>query len=311
MPNKPTIFLLLLILGLPSYIISQEIKIFSVPDFDLNGNVKSCLVITDYGKEEYYFDETGLLTKSVTRFNDTDYEMTYYKYTSGELIEKRVENYRDNVFDKATSLANFYKIDTTANRKVTEKIVSYTKKLMEQNVYRYDGNKNLIEITRTNTDGTDEIDTSYDTISGKLNITQTLNGTPLKSVQRWTRKSDKNVEQQVMVTITYLDGTLNTKTEEVYTLDHGLESKVDSRYNASTKKWISQDHITFMYNDNGKLSKTSIENRNVIDTKEYIYQFDGTAANNWVKEIITPDNTYKTRRITYYATPSSKKEKGE
>ena len=71
---------------------SQEIQIFTVEDFDLTGNVKKCLVSTDYGKEEYDFNKNGLLTKSVTRYNDQDYDVVYYKYGKGELLEKRSES---------------------------------------------------------------------------------------------------------------------------------------------------------------------------------------------------------------------------
>ena len=54
-------------------------------------------------------NKNGLLTKSVTRYNDTDYDVTYYKYAEGERsIEKRSETYRDNKFDPSTSIANFY-----------------------------------------------------------------------------------------------------------------------------------------------------------------------------------------------------------
>ena len=58
----------------------QEIQIFTLADFDLKENVKFCLVSTDYGKEEYDFNKKGFLTKAVTRYNDTDYDVVYYKY---------------------------------------------------------------------------------------------------------------------------------------------------------------------------------------------------------------------------------------
>ena len=39
----------------------QEIRIFTISDFDLKGPVKSCLVSTKYGKEAYDFDKQGKL----------------------------------------------------------------------------------------------------------------------------------------------------------------------------------------------------------------------------------------------------------
>lgn len=300
MSKKCTILLLFVSIGFPFLLLSQEIKIFKVSDFDLNGNVKSCLVITDYGKEEYYFEETGRLTKSITRFSDFDYETTYYKYQNNELVERRVENYRDNVFDKATSIANFYKIDTSSNRKVTEKIVSYTKQLMEQNVYSYDHEGKLTKIIHTDTDGTDETNIRYDTVDDKRKVVQTMNGKPLQSVQTWDEKSRDGSLLQLKNIEKYIDGTLNTKSQEIYNVDKKLVSKVDSLFDSSAKKWIPQEQVTYTYDEKGILAKTVTNRRNLVITKEYIYQFDGTEHNNWVKEIITPVNTYKTRRIKYY-----------
>jgi len=303
MLKKHTILFLFLFVGLPSLLLSQEIKTFNISDFNLIGNVKSCLVITDYGKEEYYFDITGRLTKSVTRFNDFDYEATYYKYKNNELIEKRVENYRDNTFDKATSIANFYEIDTSSTRKVTEKIVSYTKQLLEQNVYRYNAKGQLMKMTRTDTDGTDQNLFTYDSIDGKSTITQTLNGIPLEVVQTWNDKSEDGSLLTLKTIEKYFDGALNTKSEEVYNADKKLISKADSLFDTSTEKWIPQEQISYTYGNDGVLAKTDTNRHNLLITKEYIYQFDGTENHNWVKEIITPDNTYKTRRIKYYEAP--------
>jgi len=97
---------------------SQDVQIFTVEDFDLVGKVKSCLVITDYGREMFEFNKNGTLTKTITQYNDTDQDITYYKYKEGELVEKRMESYKNNVLDESTSMANFYTIDTVPNRKV-------------------------------------------------------------------------------------------------------------------------------------------------------------------------------------------------
>lgn len=303
MSKTTNILFFILFIVLPSFVISQEIKTFGVSDFDLRGNVKSCLVITDYGKEEYRFDEEGRLTNSITRFSETDYETTHYKYRNGELTEKRVENYRDNVFDKATSLAIFYDIDTTANRKITEKIVSYTQQLMEQNVYRYDSDGRLTRISRTDTDGTDHTSVAYDTVDGKTTVVQNLNGSPLKSVQSWEETAENGEALQMVLTQIYYDGTLNTKKKEVRNSDGKLVSSTESLYDESTEKWILQEEIFHTYDEKGMLAQTETRRRNTVSSKEYIYQFDGTENNNWVKEIVTPDNTYATRRITYYKTP--------
>ena len=298
---KPCLLLILIMsLGVPIKLASQEIKTFGISDFGLRGNVKSCLVITDYGKEEYHFDIDGRLTKSITRFNDFDYEITYYKYLNDELIEKRVENYLDNSFDKATSIANFYEFDSVPTRKVTEKIVSYTKQLLEQNVYHYDSGGQLIKLTRTDPDGTDETVVGYDTIDGKRRLTHTLNGTPVKVINTWKKQLKDTLELTQKSVLKYFDGKRDTKSVEVYNANKMLVSKADSLFDGSTGKWIAQEKTDYTYNEKGLLSKTATKKGNFTVTKEYIYQFDGTENNNWVKEIVTPDNSYKTRRIKYF-----------
>lgn len=303
MLKKHIILFLFIIIGVLQFSHGQEVVVFKVEDFDLKGNVKSCMVITDYGKEEYYFDESGKLTKSVTRFNDSDYETTYYKYNGMDLAERRVENYLDNTFDSATSLANFYTIDTTANRKVTEKIISYEKELLEQSIFLYDEEGKLVSIERTNANGTDEHTFAYSKGEGETTVRQERNGILLETIQTLKAKSETDSLQKKVLTQKYLGGQLNTKTVQVFGPKGKLLSKTETFYDGSTEKWIPQEDLKYNYNENGVLANVESQQKGYTTTKEYIYQFDGTDANNWVKEIITPDNTYKTRRITYYETP--------
>jgi len=291
--------------GISPYLYGQEIKIFKIEDFDLRGNVESCLVITDYGKEEYYFDKMGRLTKSVTRFNDSDYETTYYKYVNNELVERRVENYLDDTFDNATSLANFYSIDTTANRKVIEKIVSYEKELLEQNIYFYGKEGKLTRIAHTDTNGTDENTFTYRETENETIVTQKRNGVVSETIQTTLSVSKIDSLQKTVLTQKYLDGQLYTKTVEVFDDDQKLLSHNSALYDSSTEKWILQEDLTYGYTENGVLDNVKSKRRGFTTTKEYIYQFDGTEANNWVKEIVTPENTYTTRRISYYELPEA------
>ena len=290
-----------LFIVLVSKLSAQEIEIFKVSDFDLRGNVKTCLVITDYGKEEYHFDQQGRLTKSVTIFSDSDYETTHYKYKNGLISERRIENYLNDTFDSATSLANFYTLDTVPERMVTEKIISYDKELLEQNKYYYDDSDRIIRMVRVGTDGTDEITFEYeDTEEGEL-MTQKLNGVIAKTVETTYGKIDQDsLRQRTLETKNYLNGELTTRNRRVIGPQEKLLFISSSIYDSSTEKWISQEEINYEYTEEGVLSKSKEKNRGLLSTKEYIYQFDGSEAKNWVKEIITPNNTYKTRRITYY-----------
>ena len=146
------IFKIISVIGLfllPCRTYTQEPQIFTLRDFDLRGMVKSCLVIADYGKEEFEFNREGLLTKNLTRYNETDYNITYYKYLNGQLMEKRDEIYREGQFDKQTSIAHFYEVDTTDNKKVSEKIISYSGDVLGIYEYSYNEDGKLIEVIRS------------------------------------------------------------------------------------------------------------------------------------------------------------------
>ncbi|SHI92266.1 hypothetical protein [Pseudozobellia thermophila] len=303
MSRKHQLLFLNLFVLLSISLSAQEVETFRVEDFDLRGRVKSCTVITDYGKEEYYFDESGRLTKSITRFNDTDYETTYYKYKNGRLRERRVENYLDNAFDKATSIANFYGYDSLPEHRLTEKIVSYEKKLLEKNIYRYGDEGRLESIEHIDTDGIDQRTFSYEKSDSLELVSQRLNGVLAKTVQTSLAYVETDSLQKTVLTHEYLDGELSTKTLEIVDgnerpLFHSL-----ALYDAPTGKWILQEEVTYIYDEEGILSRKKTKKNGFTSTKEYIYQFDGSEANNWVKEIITPDNTYKTRKIKYYPKP--------
>ena len=54
------------------------------------------------------------------------------------------------------------------------------------------------------------------------------------------------------------------------------------------------------YDDNGLLLKTITTRGRAVSEQEYVHQLDGTEYQNWVKQVVTPQNTYITRKITYY-----------
>ena len=279
---------------------SQEIQIFTVEDFDLTGNVKKCLVSTDYGKEEYDFDKNGLLTKSVTRYNDQDYDVVYYKYGKGELLEKRSESYRNNTFDASTSIAHFYEIDSTDNLKIQERIFSYDKQFLDEYIYYYDEFGDLISIKRTNNDGTDITQIEHKKFKGENTVTYLLNEVPLKSIRTSTLKPKNKPVQKVVLTKEYLNGEENFAFEEVYSLGGMLMAEQEFEYDGVAEKFVPTTRTTYEYDEKGMLVTETAKRGAGIIKKEYIYQYDNSEFGNWVKQIVTPDNTYTTRKITYY-----------
>nr|WP_297787860.1 hypothetical protein [uncultured Allomuricauda sp.] len=277
---------------------SQEFQIFTVEDFDLKGEVKSCLVTTDYGKELFEFDREGVLTKTVTQYNDTDQDITYYKYNDGELVEKRMESYKNNVLDESTSMANFYEIDTVPNRKVIEKIISYDKQFLEQEQYHYDDDGKLIRVVSSNGEGVDETTLDYSQVKNELTVSTFTNGILQKAV-RTSTKNGPNGAQEVILTKEYIDGEPNTALEEVFNSDGKLVTSEDFLYELAEKEFVSQKKRFYYYSE-GVLSKVVKKTVNTESTDKYIFQFDSHEPSNWVKQIVTPGNTYITRTIKYY-----------
>lgn len=278
----------------------QEIQTFTLADFDLRNNVKFCLVSTDYGKEEYDFNRKGFLTKAVTRYNDSDYDVVFYKYKEGELAEKRSESYRDNAFDPSTSIAHFYQIDSTDNLKIQERIFSYDKTFLDEYVYEYDAAGDLSSIRRTNNDGTDVTQVEHKKYKGEYTITYLLNGVPLKSVRTSTLNPKNKPVQEIVLTKKYINGQEQDAFEEVFNRDGKLMVLQDYAYNRATEKFEPTVRTSYQYDEKGMLITETVHAGNEISKREYLYQFDKEEGGNWIKQIITPDNTYTTRQITYY-----------
>lgn len=297
MVNNYIVLLLIAYLFRPGVSNAQEIRIFTVEDFDLKGAVRSCLVSTKYGKEEYEFNEEGLLTKSVTRYNDNDYDSTHYSYVEGMLMEKRLENYRDKIFVPASSIANIYSVDSTENLKITEKIISYDKEFLDQYEYFYT-NDTLRRIIRMNNEGIDETLISYELVKGELTKTYTLNGVPEKSIRTSFKKDQDSIISKTVLVKQFLDGQPYLATEEVFDGRNALASKTSFSYNTKVKQFTIERTEKYEYDASGMLLNIESETSGIPEKKEFVYQLDPTG--NWIKEIITPDNTYKTRRITYH-----------
>ena len=284
---------------------AQKAKIFTTADFDLTGNVKYCLVSTDYGKEEFNFNEDGFLTKLKTIYtNDSDYDITYYKYSNDEILEKRVENYRDGVFDKNTSIANIYTIDTTdTQKKVTEKIISYAKEFLEQYEYTYDEDDKLINIVRNNEEGIENTIVAYADLKGEATTTYTINGELQKTIRVSEHKTKAYTIQRIELTKDYLEGKPHKAVEQIFNENNKIVSENTFSYDTISKSFISQELKTFAYNNLGMVSEIKTKTGKGMVVKSFIYQYDNGDKGNWIKQIITPDNTYITRKIKYYETP--------
>jgi hypothetical protein len=284
----------------PASIESQEPEVFVRSDFDLNGKVKSCLVITDYGKEEFDFNEEGLLTKSITRYNDQDYEVTYYKFQGNDLKERRDEIYRDGVFDKQTSIAHFYTADTSGRKKITEKIFSYDQEFLDKYEYYFDGEDRLVKTIRSNNNNLDEKTVEFSNYKDERTVSYLLNGVIQRSVRSSARKQKDGSHQKIELTKEFLEGEPTKAVEKVYDVEEKLISQQNFNYDSDEKSFVPTKMVTYQYDENGMLSSLTTKIGDLEDEKEFIYQFDNGDPGNWVKKIVTPENSYTTRIITYY-----------
>ncbi|MEO1485107.1 MAG: hypothetical protein AAFU57_05145 [Bacteroidota bacterium] len=289
-----TVFLLIL-----NDSVAQEIKVFKLEDFELKGKVHVCLVVTDYGNESFEFDESGRLVKTITQYNDSDQDVTLYKYEDGFLVEKRMESYKDGVIDEATSMANFYERSKGDSEKIIEKIISYDKEFLEQQEHQYDGAGKLSKVITSNANGVDETIYEYKKYKNETTASQYTNEIIQKSV-RTSQKKLRSGTRTVVLTKDFVDGTPQTAVEEIMDQNGRSLSKEYFLFDVETKQFAPDRKISFLYDAEGMLSKEITQTENSKSVREYIYQFDNGSPKNWIKQIITPDNSYTTRKITYY-----------
>ncbi|MEM9362606.1 MAG: hypothetical protein AAGA43_08225 [Bacteroidota bacterium] len=279
---------------------SQEIQIFKVEDFDLRGKVKSCLVITDYGRELFEFDTIGRLSKTITQYNESDQDITLYKYEGDNLIEKRMESYKNDVLDAATSMVNFYSVDTVSPRKVLEKIISYDKQFLEQQEYLYDEKDQLKKIMISNAEGVDETTIEYQQYKNETTQSVFHNGI-LEKMERVSEKKVGNTKHKVILTKEFVDGEPDKAFEKTFDASGKLLKTETFNYDISKKQFVSYQKVKLDYDAEGMPTKETTDVQNAKSVKEFIFQFDNKPEKNWIKKIITPSNAYSTRRITYYA----------
>lgn len=296
---KKYIFFLFGLLLFETFAFSQELEYLSVNDFDLKGKVKSCTVITDYGREVFEFDETGLLIKSTTQYNEEDQDITVYKYVNGFLIERRMESYKNGELDKATSMANIFEIDTTGNKVINEKVISYDRQFVENQTFQFDESDRLVSITISHLDAVDETTVVYSNYKDETTKTYFLNDIIQKSIRTSLQKKDSQ-ETTIVLTKEFLDGQPNRAIEETFDEGGKLLTKTSFNFDSKTGQFAPEKYFTNNYDENGMLAKTLVKQGNAVFEKEYIFQFDDNTEKNWVKKIVTPDNSYTTRKIEYY-----------
>ena len=284
-------------------------EVFTLEDFQLRGPVKSCTVITDYGEERFEFDRDGRLTKSITRYSDTDYDITHYRYQGDDLTEKRDEVYRDGRFDDGVSFARFYKRDSLEGAVIIEKITSYDQQIREQLTYQFDTIGRLKHLTRVHDEGIDDTRVEYAVYKGEETASHYLNGQLAKSI-RTSEKDAGGTLLRISLVKEYFQGAPQKAVEQVRDTSGLLISETRFRHDPKKDAFTKEEMLEYTYDDEGfPISEAisyfrgdaanAVAYRTVV--KEFVYQYDGKQPGNWIRKIIRPDNAFTTRKIAYYS----------
>ena len=279
---KITTVSILLLTALPAF--PQEPKIFMRSDYDLNGPVKSCRVITDYGKEDFDFNNEGLLTKSVTRYSGNDYDVSYYKYEDNRLIERRDERYQDGNFDEVTSMAHFYSYDSLPEPRIIEKILSYNKEFQEQYEYFYNPDGQLKRMLRSHANGVDETLIEYSSYKDENTVSFILNGLLQRTIRTSSKKQKGGDTVKIVLTKYFIEGIPEKAVEEVFNHKKLLISSLEFAYSVEEKSFVPLVKKEFTYDAQNKLESMTSSTDKEEAVEEYLYQFDGKEDGNWVEE---------------------------
>lgn len=290
------------------FLSAQEPESFSRGDFQLLGPVRTCVVKANYGAETFEFDRSGRLVKSQTRYNDADYDITHYRFSDSLLTERRDEVYRDGKFDAQTSIAHFYSRDTAAQPRLMEHIVSYDRSFQEQVAYYYDDSGRLERIVRTDAEGVDETLVEYAVFKNESTRSFTKNGQLHKSIRTSQTQGEQGGATTQLVK-EYLGGSPVKAVESTLDKQGRLLREVTFAYDEEKKSFVPVKTREISYNDRD-LPETETTTLHATgqggsqgerkEIRNYVYQLDGSDHGNWVRQIITPENAFVVRQITYF-----------
>ena len=176
--------------------------------------------------------------------------------------------------------------------------MSYNNEFLDQYEYFFDADEKLVRIKRSNEAGIDETSIAYSYYRGETTKTYFMNEVIQKSIRNSKKRKGKST-YKIRLTKEYLKGEPNIANEQWYSTDDVLLSEEQFRYDTNEKSFVSDKTLQYTY-DKGLVSEITTTTTEAQETKKYIYQFDKEEGGNWVKQIIIPENSYVTRKITYY-----------
>ncbi|UOB17301.1 hypothetical protein [Abyssalbus ytuae] len=288
---------------------SQELKIITLNDFNLKGKVKHCIVSADYGNEEFYFNEDGTLSQSITRFNEQDFTViTYARSNENELIQKNIEVYSSGERDKAVSLAHFYELRLSDKGKsIKEKIVNFKNEFIDSYTYFYDKQDRMVKVVRNNEKGISETDIVYETNKDNINVKEIhlAGADTVKVIKRLEPKIEHVQGEYEELTTIYANNKPNMA--EIRFIDSLGNARFEEKLKAGIKnpyRYYSQAKKTYQYNEKGDVIEEKEFKKKVLLKKlvyEYVYEDeDSLKPVNWIRKTEKYSKSTVSREIEYY-----------
>lgn len=267
----------------------EEVKYVS--DFELNGRVERCEVLTPYGREILDFNLDQSLKQITTIFNEEDQEVVTFTYEQGALKEKSIEVVKGGELQPSVSFYHTY----TQRDSITEEIVfSFDGKFQAQNRKVTDsmGSPKSLEL-RTNSS---RALYRYESINGETRDSlYTYLDQELIRLEIFDRSSKSEVRKS---DVSYTDSLVTSIHWSAYDLKDNVLREVDSIFDYNARL-VDRTEKTYSYRE-GLLEVLKEMRLNQTKTKRLIYQLDNHTPPNWVKRIEQPSNAYTTRIITYF-----------
>lgn len=276
----------------------QEVKYRS--DYDLNGPVKKCTVLTPYGKEIYSFSEDGKLSQLTSFFDKNNFQQLKYTYKDNVLIQRRIELYDMGELDQSASVINVYQNNGTSHLQ-KEIIADYNGNTLENIIYVYDSIFRLKELKKlTNNGYTSTLFSSAVDSLGVYKSSILVDSLLRQSTDSIPKAFMHNDSLTEVRTIHYLDGFEDTAELKKYNSKGFLVYLKKELYLIDADKWYREREEKYQYNEKGQMIQKISREGNTSFTQKYVYQNDGSQYQNWVKQIVMPNMTYTTRIIEYF-----------
>jgi len=303
-------FLLMIILGCLLRATGQEKPYFTTSDYDLNGQVQTCEVLNDYGREVFTFDREGRLLRTETLFPGEDRNVTTYRFEQGDLAEKRVEYISDGAVDRTQSfLYSYTTYFEEEQMRVEEDIVSYDSRFLEKRIFHYDSLGVLRKIVKFHSDALDEIRIERRQSGDTLIVEKWLNQ-ELQQVDKTYTLQEDGALYQYHITENVFQGEPYEAERERF---NARGKRVEYRklfYDPDTGRYQTDAVHTYSYDKRGALEKEAIQRGAAVYEKEYVFVFDSHQPPNWIRKIQMPENSFVSRKIAYFS-PAKDPEKSE